>query len=311
MKIRRKSWLRSTFQLRGSVVPAILERSIFCAAFGLLVSILYYYKLPVAQPALGSVIPSIVLGLMLVFRTNSAYDRFWEGRRWWGILVTTIRNLAWQIWVNVDEPSSVNGSSSVRERKIATLRLLSAFAIAEKNYLRLEPASPELASFTSTAHYSVLQQTRNMPLEIARWLGDYLMQEYQQKRLSMYQLTAMQSLINTLMETVGNCERIIKTPLPLAYSIHLKQLVLIYCLVLPFQFVKDLNWWTAPFIALVSFTLFGIEEIGVEIENPFGYDANDLPLDAICKTIQQNIEDFIATEEVSPIAASEDEKALI
>lgn len=307
----RKSWLRSTFQLHGSIVPAILERSAFCAGFGLLISILYYYQLPVAQPALGSVIPSIVLGLVLVFRTNTAYDRFWEGRRWWGILVTTIRNLAWQIWVNVDESSVVNGSAPVRERKIATLRLLSAFAIAEKNYLRLEPASADLAPLMSTAQYSVMQKTQNMPLEIARWLGDYLKQECQQKRLSMYQLTAMQSLINTLMETVGNCERILKTPLPLAYSIHIKQLVLIYCMVLPFQFVKDLNWWTAPFIALVSFTLFGIEEIGVEIENPFGYDANDLPLDAICTTIQQNIEDFIATEVVDVIAASEDEKALI
>lgn len=313
-RTRRKSWFRSTFQLQGSVVPAILERSLFCGGFGVLVSILYYYKLPVAQPVLGSVIPSIVLGLILVFRTNTAYDRFWEGRRWWGILVTTVRNLAWQIWVNVDEvePTQLNSSSStVRSQKIAALRLLSAFAISEKLYLRLEPANSELAVLMSPAQYSVLQQTRNMPLEIARWLGDYLKGEYKQNRLSVYQLTDLQGLVNKLMETVGNCERILKTPLPLAYSIHLKQLVLIYCLVLPFQFVKDLHWWTGIFIVLVSFTLFGIEEIGIEIENPFGYDANDLPLDAICNTISQNIEDFIATEDIQLISQVEEpEKTL-
>lgn len=152
---------------------------------------------------------------------------------------------------------------------------------------------------------------QDLSLEIARWLGDYLKGEYKQNRLSMYQLTAIQGLVNTLMQTVGNCERILKTPLPLAYSIHLKQLVLIYCLVLPCQFVKDLNWWTGLFVTLVSFTLFGIEEIGVEIENPFGYDANDLPLDAICNTIGQNIEDFIATEDVKLISQTEEtEKTL-
>lgn len=307
LKARRRSWVRTTFRVRGSVVPAILERSLFFGAFGVLVSILYYYKLPVSQPAFGSIIPSIVLGLLLVFRTNTAYERFWEGRRWWGVLVTTTRNLAWQIWVNVDEVKPGD-----RERKIAALRLLSAFAISEKLYLRSEPASSELAPLMSPAQYSVLQRTRNMPLEIARWLGDYLNQESKQNRLTIYHATAIQGLVNTLMETVGNCERILKTPLPLAYSIHLKQLVAIYCLVLPFQFVKELNWLTGPFITLISFTLFGIEEIGVEIENPFGHDPNDLPLDAICNTIGQNIEDFFASEEVHlSLQAGDTEKTLI
>lgn len=310
IKIKRKSWFRSTFKFRGSVIPAILERSVVCAGFGLLISILYYYKLPVSLPVLGSAIPSVVLGLVLVFRTNTAYDRFWEGRRLWGTLVNAVRNLTWQIWVNIDETTAANGNISVRERKIVALRLLIAFAVAKRKHLRSEPPDSKLASLLSDAQFSVLQKTRNMPLEIARWLGDYLNQEYRQQRLSIYQLTAMQTLVNTLVEGVGGCERILKTPLPLAYSIHIKQLVLLYCLVMPFQFVHELNWWTGPFTALVSFTLFGIEEIGIEIENPFGTDASDLPLEAICNTIEQNIEDVIATESVDLIALSEDEKAL-
>jgi ion channel-forming bestrophin family protein len=310
IKIKRKSWFRSTFKFRGSVIPAILERSVVCAGFGLLISILYYYKLPVSLPVLGSAIPSVVLGLVLVFRTNTAYDRFWEGRRLWGTLVNAVRNLTWQIWVNIDETTAANGNISVRERKIVALRLLIAFAVAKRKHLRSEPPDSKLASLLSDAQFSVLQKTRNMPLEIARWLGDYLNQEYRQQRLSIYQLTAMQTLVNTLVEGVGGCERILKTPLPLAYSIHIKQLVLLYCLVMPFQFVHELNWWTGPFTALVSFTLFGIEEIGIEIENPFGTDASDLPLEAICNTIEQNIEDFIATESVDLLALSEDEKAL-
>jgi len=97
-----------------------------------------------------------------------------------------------------------------------------------------------------------------------------------------------------MIEALSGCERILRTPMPLAYAIHLKQLLLLYSLALPFQMVKDLGWGTAPVVALISFTLFGIEEIGIEIENPFGHDANDLPLDNICATIQRNIEDLIS-----------------
>jgi ion channel-forming bestrophin family protein len=95
---------------------------------------------------------------------------------------------------------------------------------------------------------------------------------------------------------LGSCERILRTPMPLAYAIHLKQLLFLYCLLLPFQVVDELRWCTAPAIALVSFTLFGIEAIGVEIENPFGTDPNDLPLDKICDTVECNIDDLIGME---------------
>jgi ion channel-forming bestrophin family protein len=98
----KKGWLRSTLQIKGSVVPIILVRSIYFALFGLLISALYFFNLPVAQPVLGNVIPSIVLALLLVFRTNTAYERFWEGRELWGATITTINNLIWQIWSNIN-----------------------------------------------------------------------------------------------------------------------------------------------------------------------------------------------------------------
>ena len=292
----KKIWFKETLRLKGSVIPGVLSPSLFCGGFGLLISFLYANQVPVSQPILGSVIPSIVLGLLLVFRTNTAYDRFWEGRKLWGSTINTIRNLAWQIWVAVDEVEPGD-----RDRKITALRLLPAFAISEKLYLRYEPASEELKPWISPSQYSILQNIQNMPLEISRWLGDYLQQEYKRGLLTNHQLATIHTLMNNLMDNVGGCERILKTPIPAAYFIHLNQLVLIYCLILPFQFVKDLGWWTGIFVAIVSFALFGIEEIGVEIENPFGYDHNDLPLDKICQTIQNNIEEFIDSQTKSDI----------
>jgi putative membrane protein len=131
------------------------------------------------------------------------------------------------------------------------------------------------------------------PLEIAFWIGNYLQQKYEQNCINPYQLTAMFKLLDTMVEVVGGCERILKTPIPLAYAIHLKQLILLYCLTIPFQVVSELQWWTAPIVALISFAVFGVEEIGIEIENPFVRDPNDLPLDQICQTMLINIEDLI------------------
>ena len=291
MSLEQKNWFKIVFRVQGSVIPTILNQVCWCGAFGLLISILFYYKVPVSAKALGGVIPSIVLGLLLVFRTNTAYDRFWEGRKAWGGIVNNIRNLSRLIWVAVSENESIH-----RQEKEAVLKLLVAFAISIKLHLRSQPLDDHIAKFVSPKQFDKLIQMNNPPLEIAFWVSDYLQAEQEAGRISLYQMNELQTILNGLVDTLGACERILRTPMPLAYAIHLKQLLLIYCLLLPFQLVEDLKWWTTIATALVSFTLFGIEAIGVEIENPFGADPNDLPLDTICNTIERNITDLISIE---------------
>ena len=285
----RPPWFKSALQVRLSVIPSILPRVLLCGGFGVFISLLHFFKLPVSLPILSSIVPSIVLGLLLVFRTNTAYDRFWEGRKFWGMLINNVRNLARQIWVAIEEkdPQDI-------ELKKSALRLLPAFAVAMKLHLRQEAVNPELEPLMSPAQYQKLKSMNNPPLEIAFWVEDYLHEQYERNCLDVYQLTSMKDLISSMIDVLGGCERILKTPIPLAYAIHLKQLLLLYCLALPFQMVNDLAWGTGPVVALISFTLFGIEEIGIEIENPFEHDTNDLPLDSICATMQRNIGDLIS-----------------
>ena len=291
MKTKTKNWFRLAFQLRGSVILAIYQRVIGFGIFSFIISILYYFKLPVSQPILGTIIPSIVLGLLLVFRTNTSYERFWEGRRLWGNLVNDARNMAWQIGAILNEVEPED-----QAKRIAVMRLVTALIVACKLHLRSEPVSSELEELMSQSQYLQLKKIKNPPLQIVFWIADYLQQQYQRGNAVLHygHVIFLQTTVKSLMESLGHCERILRTPLPLAYSIHLKQLLLIYCLLLPFQLVKDLGWGTGPFVSLISFTLLGIEEIGIEIENPFGYDTNDLPLDTICNTIKYDIEEFIA-----------------
>jgi ion channel-forming bestrophin family protein len=291
MSLKQIEKFSSSLKMTGSVIPNIFSRVLWCGAFGLFVSVLYFYNIPVFAKSLGAVIPSIVLGLLLVFRTNTAYERFWEGRKAWGNIVNNIRNLSRLIWVAIDETDP-----SHRLEKEQALKLLVAFAVATKLHLRSQPASDRLADLVSTLQFSKLQTATNPPLEVIFWISDYLQAKHEQLQISLYQMNELQTLLNNLVDMLGACERILRTPMPLAYAIHLKQLLFLYCLLLPFQVVEELRWWTAPAIALVSFTLFGIEAIGVEIENPFGSDPNDLPLDKICDTVERNVEDLIRTE---------------
>lgn len=285
---QQKQWFSQLGQIRGSVIPAIFPKVCFCMLFSLIISRLYLAGINLAVPVKSGLIPSIVLGLLLVFRTNTAYDRFWEGRKLWGNLVNTVRNLSRSIWVTIGEKSCQD-----RRNKEEVLRLLVAFCISMKLYLRGEKVNQELEASMTLAHYQALKDINHPPLEIAFWISDYLHQQLQQHRVNPYQFNAMLRLLDQMVDSLGACERILKTPMPLAYAIHLKQLVFIYCLSLPFELVDQLLWLTAPVVGLVSFAIFGIEEIGAEIENPFGYDANDLPLDDICCNIQHNIEDLM------------------
>ncbi len=288
MNWEKDNWLRIALKAKGSVIPSIAWRVSGCALFGLLISILFYYQLPVYHKSLANTIPAVVLGLLLVFRTNTAYDRFWEGRKAWGAITNHVRNLARSLWLAIDEKHPQDYS-----RKVAVLHLLPAFAIATKLHLRSQPLNAELAAELSPEQLAQLAKVQHPALQIAFWLGDYLQTEQRRGHLNTFQMNELQQLVNNLVDMLGACERILRTPMPLAYSIHLKQLLLIYCLLIPFQFVGELGWLTGPVVGLVSFTLLGIEAIGVEIENPFGNDPNDLPLDNICLNIQQMVEDVI------------------
>jgi putative membrane protein len=286
------NWFQIALQWRDSAASRVFPRVLFFGSFGCLVSLLYYFNLPVSWQVLGNVVTNVVfnfvLGLLLVFRTNSAYERFWEGRKTWGGLVVSIRNLSRKIWIGIPEREPED-----KLQKVTILRLLVVFAIATKLHLRHEPIDEEIEALVEPSQFLKLKSVSNPPLQVSLWIGDYLQQQYQRQYINSDRLTEANNLLDNMVESLTGSERILKTPIPRSYAIYLKRLLLIYCLALPFQIVGDLKWWTGAIAGLISFILLGVEEIGNEIENPFGYDLNDLPLDELCKTVSQNIDDTI------------------
>jgi len=137
---------------------------------------------------------------------------------------------------------------------------------------------------------SEIGASMSLPLEIIYHIGLYVDKVHQSKALDDARFGAISGNLNSLVEIIGDLERISDTPIPFAYNIHLKQAVLLYVWALPFTFVAKVGWLVIPCVFLVAFVLFGVEAIGAEIENPFGYDKNDLPLDGYCDDLKAEIE---------------------
>ncbi len=289
-------WFHIALQIKESVAIAILPRILLFVLLSVVVVITYelgYWAKPeIMGNLVGNVACNLVLGLLLVFRTNTAYDRYWEGRKAWGTFTISIRNLAREIKVGIKETDQ-----SDREVKKNILLMLTAFAIVTKQHLRDENDPHELEPLLSPQAIDQLHQSSHRPLTIITWLSEYLHHQYQRQNLSEpVQLLSLTNLLNDLVAGLTTCERIRNTLVPPAYIIYLKRLLLIYCFCLPFFLVSSLHWSTPLVVAIINFVLLGVEEISTEIEDPFGHDPNDLPIDLICNTIQNNVQSMMGYE---------------
>ncbi|MCS7227112.1 MAG: hypothetical protein NZ821_09000 [Gloeomargarita sp. SKYB31] len=291
MWTERRNWVALTFTWRGSVLPSVLPRVVFYGLVAWVVVLVHKNWMPLPPFHLATLAVEVVVGSLLFFRTNTAYDRFWEGRKAWGTIVNSARNLALQLLVMVEEQTPRD-----RAAKEEAVRWVIAYAIALKNHLRGCFSLEELQGLLSRDRLLRLAQADHRPLAIAFWLGDYLRWQSQQQRVTSYQFIGLERRLSELVDALGICERILRTPQPLAYSVHLRHLLILYCLSFPFRLVSQLGWGVIPATAIAAFVVLGIEEIALEIENPFGNDPNDLPLEQICQVIQRDLEALLHLE---------------
>jgi len=237
----------------------------------------------------------LVLSLLLVFRNSSAYDRYWEGRKAWANIIQQARNLSRHVWIGIEIDESDKKKEEKLNLKKGVMRLIIALVISIRHSLRgeygwdyddlaeLVKHVPRFNSLITTAPKRLL---KILPLEIAYHIEGYL---YLQKDVPVTLINPSFTSINSIIESFTTCERILTTPIPLIYGIHIKHALLVYLLTLPFQIIPTCGWAAVFIVLLTSFTLFGIEAISSEIENPFGADDNDLDLDHFCQQIQVEI----------------------
>lgn len=222
---------------------------------------------------------SFVISMLLVFRTNTAYDRWWEGRKLWGALVNNSRNLALKLDALLDV--------SQREARTFFRAMIPNFAFALKNHLRQHPFEPEFSPSSFTIHNLYLNE--HVPQQIAQAIFSKINALQRQQVLLPEHLVVLNTEMQALMDVCGACERIKNTPIPFSYSSFIKKFIFTYCLTLPIGYVSTLHYLVVPLVVFVFYVLASLEIIAEEIENPFGTDDNDLPLDTICKGIHKTV----------------------
>lgn len=280
-------WKSHLLDIRGSMVREIFARVALCVLWAMVVVAIDIYWLNVGVPPSVHALLGTAIGLLLVFRTNSSYDRFWEGRRMWGNIINESRNLG-------RCAATYLRAAPDLERKLVEWTI--AYAYASMHRLRGEHTLGLATRFFSKEELATLESPDHLPVQVATKMTDVLIQSRDRGVLSEYALLQIDKNVNLLVDYIGACERIQKTPLPYAYMVHLRRALLLYCYTLPFALVNDYGWEAVPLTFLVAYIFFGIEEIGVEIEGPFGTDENDLPLERFCAGIEGDLLDCLNTD---------------
>lgn len=240
----------------------------------------------IIEPSVFSLL-GVFLSLMMVFRTNTAYDRWWEGRKQWGALINHTRGLA------VIFHGMLRRDDHVNRRFFA--KGISAYVVALSDHLR-DISSHELIPTYSDQPLEAVKKYKHVPNKIVNDLYERTEILYKDGLIDGYQLNNVKPETQSFLDIQGACERIKATPIPFAHNFFIKLFVLTYCGLLPFVLVPKVGFFAILLTAFASYALIGLEFISVEIEEPFGLDCNDLPTKSLARKIEGNVHEILEVE---------------
>jgi putative membrane protein len=280
--------LRVMFTLKGSVAKRIVVRSLLVTLLASLIVLI-----EIQHPALFSKVnatPFTLLGLSLSifmnFRNNACYDRWWEGRKTWGMIIIEMRTFIRESLAIPDQ--------GVREN---LLRNLCGFAHALNARLRNED---ELSAARPWLTNDVPIAAHNLSDGILQHVGKVCSQLAEEKIISEWRYMLLEQGLRSFTDAQGICERIKGTPLPFPYTLLLHRTIYIFCMLLPFAMAEPLGWIAPIFTLIVSYTFFGLDAISNELEDPFGRDENDLPTDAMVRVIERDVLGALGCKDLPP-----------
>ena len=280
--------LRVLFTLKGSIVKRIALRCLMVTLLAALIVLVERHFPTYFYPV--SATPFTLLGLSLSifmsFRNNACYDRWWEGRKAWGKLIIETRSFV--------RESVVIGDEALRRE---LLRSLCGFAHALNARLRNED---DLAAARPWLPRPEALNPHNVCDSILREVGSQCSRLAERQQISDWRYSLLEQRLVGLTEVQATCERIKGTPLPFPYTLLLHRTIYIFCLLLPFALAEPLGWLAPLFTTIVGYTFFGLDAIGNELEDPFGRDENDLPTDAMVRTVERDVLAGLGDQQLPP-----------
>jgi ion channel-forming bestrophin family protein len=285
-----KDWFTFIFKLhKADTIRKLLPLIIGIAIYSLIVALLekevwklsndsYVKNIPLMHGMLG-----FVISMLLVFRTNTAYDRWWEGRKLWGSLTNNSRNLAIKLAAIIPETE--------KQHRLFFRKIIPAYAYALKNHLSHESTRVEL--FEDEHLAKLIHHDKHVPNQVAALMIKHVNDLYKEGKITGEQLIILNNELQSFTDICGACERIKNTPIPFSYSVFLKKFIFFYVMTLPFGYVFSMGYWVIPVVSFIFYVLASLELIAEEIEDPFGGDSNDLPTSKMAENIHRHVAELI------------------
>ena len=286
-----KDWFTFIFKMhKADTFQKLKYMLIYILAYSLLIAFLEKEVFHVKEASLirnttlVHTLLGFVLSLLLVFRTNSAYDRWWEGRKLWGSLTNNTRNLALKLDSILDEKDIENRRFFAQNISNFTFAL-SYHLLSEKTRMMLsDEAADDIHLILKEAH---------PPIYVSQLIFNKLFELNKTGIITHEQMWLMNEEFKTFMDVCGACERIKNTPIPFSYSLFIKKFIFFYIVTLPIGYVFSLGYWVAPLVTFAFYVLVSLEVIAEEIEDPFNMDNNDIPTSKLATNISKNIKNIL------------------
>lgn len=281
-----KDWISFIFHLSKAdtfrkLIPMMLIIGVYSGVIGYLE--IEYWHLPdsshVKNISIMHGMLGFVISLLLAYRTNTAYDRWWEGRKLWGSLVNSSRNL------------SIKLSAMLQDEKDRNFfrKIIPSYASILHKHLNNNDTILQLFDDLDLE----IDHHKHKPNQVAKMMFHKINDLYVSKKITGNQLIILNAEVHSFTDICGACERIKNTPIPYSYSAFIKKFIFIYVLTLPFGYVFSLGYYVIPVVVFIFYVLASLELIAEEIEDPFGMDANDLPTKKIAENIKKHVEELI------------------
>jgi len=295
----RPSALRLFLVMRGSILPSIWKSLAFTTLLAVAVTLADVAGgLTISLSPIPFTLMGLPLAIFLGFRNNAAYDRYWEGRKQWGELVLRSRNLARQCLALADTGIPFTGAED--DPRTRMMRRTIAYAHALRHRLRQSDPGADVAPWLAPAEWERVRQLPNLPHALMLAMGADLALCLRERRLDPMLAPALDATLSAMTGVAAACERIHGTPLPFSYTLLLHRTAHLYCILLPFGLAGTIGYLAPLVTALVAYTFFGLDALGDELEEPFGTSDNDLPLEALCRTIEIDVRMALGDPDLPP-----------
>ena len=274
----QQHWMRLIFVWHGSVLSKIFSRLLlnFLLSIAVIIMLPWYTMLGIKFTLAPFSILGVAIAIFLGFRNNACYSRYVEARHLWGQLMIASRSLLREVKTTLPDDAELG----------QFVRLQIAFAHCLRMTLRRNPQAKPLAKYLSEKDLQTVFAAQSPAHRILLLMGEWLAVRRRDGQLSDILFHSLNNRLNDMSAVLAGCERIANTPVPFAYTLILHRTVYLFCIMLPFALVVDLHYMT-PFISvLISYTFISLDTLAEELEDPFGTENNDLPLDAICNAIE-------------------------